>query len=192
MSALYQQVSWIGRKETAHKEFKVYERMNRQAGMGRMVPMDQWVAGWWGLGLKGGRGEGKERERGDRRQEESGEEGVRVERRGRGGLLVGTDKGEGGRAQRGLRKYRLEHRKKGRDRNRGSHEELTHLSLLPPQRLMSSRYLKSFHLHLLKLYLVLQVTDDSFLPADDGTLHGGLLQVLDAKLSHLQLGYHGE
>lgn len=50
------------------------------------------------------------------------------------------------------------------------------------------KYLKSFHLHLLELRLVLQVTDDSLLPADDGTVHSGLFQVLDAKLSHLQLG----
>lgn len=48
-------------------------------------------------------------------------------------------------------------------------------------------YLKSLNLHLLELRLVLQVTDDRLLPADNGSIHGGLLQVLDAHLSHLQL-----
>jgi hypothetical protein len=40
MSVLYQPVSRIGGKEAAHKEFEVYERMNRQAGVEEMVPMD--------------------------------------------------------------------------------------------------------------------------------------------------------
>lgn len=57
----------------------------------------------------------------------------------------------------------------------------------PPPGLVCPRYLKSFHLHLLELCLILQVTDDGLLPADDGAVHRGLLQVLDAKLSHLQL-----
>lgn len=39
MSALSQLVSQIDGKEAAHKEFEVYERMNRQAGMGKMVSM---------------------------------------------------------------------------------------------------------------------------------------------------------
>lgn len=39
MSALSQSVPQIGGKEAAHKEFEVCERMNRQAGMGRMVSM---------------------------------------------------------------------------------------------------------------------------------------------------------
>lgn len=58
-----------------------------------------------------------------------------------------------------------------------------------PQRLMDPWYLKSLHQHLLELCLVLQVTDDCLLPADNGTVHGRLLQVLDPKLSHLQLGH---
>lgn len=50
-----------------------------------------------------------------------------------------------------------------------------------------TQYLKSLNLHFLKLGLVLQVADGRLLPADDGAVHGGLLQVLDAHLRHLQL-----
>lgn len=85
------------------------------------------------------------------------------------------------------------------DSSQAKHENqviwrLTLQSLPPPPRpprsqwLMGLQYLKPLHLHLLELCLVLQVTDDSFLPADNGAVHGGLLQVLDTKLSHLQLG----
>lgn len=58
----------------------------------------------------------------------------------------------------------------------------------PEQYLHISKYLKSLNLHFLELRLVLQVTDDCLLPADNGPVHGGLLQVLDAQLGHLQLG----
>lgn len=72
----------------------------------------------------------------------------------------------------------------------GTHTAIPASPPRPPrsQWLMGLQYLKSLHLHLLELCLVLQVTDDSFLPADNGAVHGGLLQVLDTKLSHLQLG----
>lgn len=58
------------------------------------------------------------------------------------------------------------------------------------QHLHAIWYLKSLDLHFLELCLVLQVTDDCLLPADDGPVHSGLLQVLNAHLGHLQLGTH--
>lgn len=60
----------------------------------------------------------------------------------------------------------------------------------PEQYLHDNKYLKSLDLHFLEPRLVLQVTDDRLLPADDGSVHGGLLQVLNAHLGHLQLGTH--
>lgn len=56
----------------------------------------------------------------------------------------------------------------------------------------ATKYLQSLDLYFLELCLVLQVTDDCLLSADDGSVHSGLLQVLDAHLSHLQLRTHRE
>jgi hypothetical protein len=58
----------------------------------------------------------------------------------------------------------------------------------PQQRSHGSAHLKPPDLHFLELRLVLQITNDLLLSADDGAVHGRLLQVLDACPSHLQLG----
>lgn len=81
----------------------------------------------------------------------------------------------------------------GEDRRRGGEGWSRHKSphsSSSGQHLHANWYLKSLDLHFLELCLVLQVTDDRLLPADDGPVHGGLLQVLDAHLGHLQLGTH--